>query len=322
MARDIIDRGQSTAMLMDELTAAIHERITAMPAQLAAGARFILDHPDMVVTSSMRDIAMSIGVAPATLVRLARALGFPDWSSLREIYVASYRGTPGLYARGASALVEGVGEENLLGRITSTLAADTTRLGLINDAATFDATVRRLAEAPRIYVAAFLSCRAPGLTFTYISRLFRDEVHLSGASGSSLVTELATLNEKDVVLSINFSPYSRDSLLVAGAVKRSGAGLISLADSHVTPLTYVAEHVLLFETASPSFFPTIVAATALVEALTAGMMRHLGVRAAEHLTRVEESLYAADTYVAANARSRDPGSDPTPKSRPPTGNQS
>jgi hypothetical protein len=83
----------------------------------------------------------------------------------------------------------------------------------------------------------------------------------------------------------------------------------------------VAEHVLLFETASPSFFPTIVAATALVEALTAGMMRHLGVRAAEHLTRVEESLYAADTYVAANARSRDPGSDPTPKSRPPPGNQ-
>jgi DNA-binding MurR/RpiR family transcriptional regulator len=146
-------------------------------------------------------------------------------------------------------------------------------------------------------------------------------VHLSGASGSSLVTELATLNEKDVVLSINFSPYSRDSLLVAGAVKRSGAGLISLADSHVTPLTDVAEHVLLFETASPSFFPTIVAATALVEALTAGMMRHLGVRAAEHLTRVEESLYAADTYVAANARSRDPGSDPTPKSRPPPGNQ-
>jgi hypothetical protein len=36
---------------------------------------------------------------------------------------------------------------------------------------------------------------------------------------------------------------------------------------------------------------------------------------------VEESLYAADTYVAANARSRDPGSDPTPKSRPPPGNQ-
>ncbi|EXL06792.1 MurR/RpiR family transcriptional regulator [Aquamicrobium defluvii] len=326
MARNNIDREQSTAMSMDELTAAIHERIGAMPAQLAAGARFILDHPDVVVSSSMRDIAMSIGVAPATLVRLARALDFQDWSSLREIYVAAYRGTPGLYARGASALVEAGSGESLLARMADTLAAHTTRLGFINDAATFDAAVRRLAEAPRIYVAAFLSCRAPGLTFTYISRLFRDGVHLSEASGSSLVTELATLDEKDVVLSINFSPYSRDSLLVAGAVKRSGAGLISLADSRVTPLTDVAEHVLLFETASPSFFPTIAAATALVEALTAGMMRHLGVKATEHLTRVEQSLYAADTYVAANARSSSPGPGAVPasKSSPPptTGNNS
>lgn len=287
---------------MDDLTAKIHELIPAMPAQLAAGARFILDHPDMVVTTSMRDTAMSIGVAPATLVRLARALGFPDWSSLREIYVASYRGTPGLYARGASALVGSGGDEGLIAQMSNTLAADTARLALINDAATFDAAVRRLAGAPRIYVAAFLSCRAPGLTFAYISRLFRDDVHMSEASGSSFVTELATLNENDVVLSINFSPYSRNSLLVAGAVKRSGAGLISLADSRVTPLSDVAEHVLFFETASPSFFPTIVAATALVEALTAGMMRHLGVSATEHLTRVENSLYAADTYVAANAR--------------------
>lgn len=327
MAKDNDERDQPAAMSMDELTAAIHEQIPAMPARLAAGARFILDRPDVVATSSMREIALSIGVAPATLVRLARALGFPDWSSLREIYVATYRGSPGLYARGASALVEGAEEESLLGRMAATLAADTTRLGLINDAATFDAAVRRLAEAPRIYVAAFLSCRAPGLTFTYISRLFRDGVHLSEASGSSLVTELATLNEKDAVLSINFSPYSRGSLLVAGAVKRSGAKLISLADSRVTPLTDVAEHVLLFETASPSFFPTIAAATALVESLTAGMMRHLGVKATQHLTRVEESLYAADTYVAANARSPGPVSRPAPghasKSSPPTtGNNS
>lgn len=287
---------------MNDLAAKIQEQIPGLPAQLAVGARFILDHPDLVATSSMRDIATSIGVAPATLVRLSRALGFSDWSSLREVFVASYRGTPGLYARGASALVQGDQHESLLAQTADALATDTARLATINDPATFDAAVRRLAEAPRVHVAAFLSCRAPGLTFTYIARLFRDDVHMLEASGSSVVTELATLNDRDVVLSINFSPYSRKSLLVAEAVKRSGAGLVSLADSRVTPLSEVAEHVLLFETASPSFFPTVTAATALVEALAAGMMRHLGVKATEHLTRVEDSLYAADMYVAANAR--------------------
>lgn len=50
----------------------------ALPRRLADGARYLLDHPDDVVLLSMREIATRAGIAPATLVRLARTLEFAD----------------------------------------------------------------------------------------------------------------------------------------------------------------------------------------------------------------------------------------------------
>jgi len=288
-------------ILMELLTAKIIERVPGLPPQLAAGARFLLDHPDLVVVRSMRDIAARTGVSPATLVRLARNLGFADWTDLREAFVGAFRASPGIYSRGASALIHGDGAASLLPLGSRDLADNVARLMTANSTETFEAAVDRLARAPRIMVAAFLSCRAPGMTFTYVSRMFREHVYPLGYGDTSVVADLVNLTAEDVVLSINFQPYARQSLLVADAVQLAGAGLILLADSHVTPLTQAAERVLYFQTAGPSYFPSILAATALVELLAAGMMRHMGDGAARHLARVEDGLFASDAYVTGFA---------------------
>src|SRR5579872_7243626 len=69
-----------TAMGVRHLSERIIERLGELPPQLAASARFIVDHPDAMVMSSMRQIATRVGVAPTTLLRLARMLGYADWS--------------------------------------------------------------------------------------------------------------------------------------------------------------------------------------------------------------------------------------------------
>ena len=54
------------------LTEQIIEAFDTMPAQLQAGARYVLDRPRDVALLSMREQARQAGVQPATMTRLAK----------------------------------------------------------------------------------------------------------------------------------------------------------------------------------------------------------------------------------------------------------
>jgi len=271
-------------------------RLPEMAPQVALGARYIVDHPDSMVVSSMREIAGRVGVAPATLLRLARMLGYEDWSGFRDVYVEHFRSSSPHYAEKADALSKRQGVPRLVEEVMRAHATALQHAAATNTADSVAAAAKLLSRAPRIFVAAFMSCRAPGLAFTYICRLFRSNVTLLGNEGTSLVADLADLRAEDAVLSINFVPYARDIRLVADAVARSRATLICLADSRVTPLSEHAKSVLLFGAESPSFFPSIAAAVSLVETLAAAMLAHAGDHAVQRVRAVEKALYASGSY--------------------------
>lgn len=275
----------------------IIERLPEMTPQLALGARFIVDHPDTMVMSSMREIAGRVGVAPATLLRLARLLGYDDWSDFREVYVEHFRSSSPHYAEKADELSRRQGIPALVDEVTRAQVSALQHVASANTPESIDAAAKILARAPRVFVAAFMSCRAPGLAFTYICRLFRSNVTLLGADGGSVVADLADLRGDDAVLSINFLPYAREIRLVADAVARSGAALVSIADSRATPLSRQARSILLFGAESPSFFPSITAAVALVESVAAAMLAHAGDGAAGRVSQVEKALYSSGTYI-------------------------
>lgn len=275
----------------------IVERLPEMTPQVAMGARFIVDHPDTMVMSSMREIAARVGVAPATLLRLARLLGYEDWSDFREVYVEHFRSSSPHYAEKADALSKRQGVPRLVEEVTRAQAKALQYAAITNTPDAVDAAAKILSRASRIFVAGFMSCRAPGLAFTYLCRLFRSNVTLLGADGTSPVADLADLRADDAVLSINFVPYSRNIHEVAGAIARSGAALVSIADSRVTPLSEHAKSILLFGAQTPSFFPSITPAVALVETLAAAMLAHAGDAAAARVRAVEKTLYASGSYA-------------------------
>src|SRR5579859_3154063 len=93
-------------------------RLPEMTPQVALGARYIVDHPDTMVMSSMREIAGRVGVAPATLLRLARLLGYDDWSDFRKVYVEHFRSSSPHYAEKADELSKRQGIPALVDEVT------------------------------------------------------------------------------------------------------------------------------------------------------------------------------------------------------------
>jgi DNA-binding MurR/RpiR family transcriptional regulator len=278
----------------DALQARILAQLPELSAELRKAARFLVDHPDDVALVSMRVLASRSDVTPTTFVRLARRLGFDDWAALRRPFENRLRagGTP--FAAMADALVQR-GPQAVFVESLKTAANNLATAG--NEGREIAKACSILERAERIRVAGFRSCRAPAHTLVYLCRMFCRDIALLGGDGGALEAELATIGKKDAVVMIGFRPYSRELGPVMEAARRHRAPIIALADSMAAPIARHAEVTLRFPTESPSFFPSIAAAVAIVEALAATMLARKGPAAAARVRETEADLRALGAYL-------------------------
>lgn len=74
--------------LPEEVLRTLRARLASLPPELERAAHWVVTHPVEVGLWSMRRQAQAVGVAPATMLRLARAAGhesyddFRDWKSV------------------------------------------------------------------------------------------------------------------------------------------------------------------------------------------------------------------------------------------------
>jgi DNA-binding MurR/RpiR family transcriptional regulator len=271
-------------------------QLPAMSTELRKAARFLVDHPDDVALVSMRVLASRSAVTPTTFVRLARRLGFEDWATLRKPFENRLRSGATPFATKADALVQRVPEavfaESLKAATTNLAAADSG-----NDAKEIAKACAILERAQRIRVAGFRSCRAPAHALVYLCRMFCGDITLLGGDGGALEAELAGIGKTDAVVAIGFTPYSRELGPVVDAARRRRAPIVAIADSMAAPIARHANVTLRFSTETPSFFPSIAAAVAIVEALAATMLARKGAAAAARVGDIEADLRALGAYL-------------------------
>ncbi len=66
----------------------LRQRYDSLSPALQQVAKHVLDHPNEVVTSSMRGIGIRAGATPATLVRFAQHLGYAGWPQFKHAVAA------------------------------------------------------------------------------------------------------------------------------------------------------------------------------------------------------------------------------------------
>src|SRR5690606_20868479 len=157
--------------------------------------------------------------------------------------------------------------------------------------------VRLLARAKRVYVAGFRASFAPAFTFQYLYRLFRPSVAMLRGDAGTLEMELRAMGPGDALVIIGFAPYSQESVRRAEAARRVGCRIVAICDSVVSPLAQVADNTLLFSTRTTSFFPSSVAATALVELLIEQLLAKAGRQAVSGIEHAEDQLHRSGAYV-------------------------
>lgn len=282
---------------LDALLTQLRADFPTLSAQFQSGARYLLDHPHDIALHSMRKVAANAGVQPATLVRLSQSLGFEGWQGLRELFMEAMRDQGAQpYAKRARKVVKESGSNQMLAEMIEVQHHNLDAL-LANNAETLPQAADLLAAAPNVYVAGFRSCFPIAFTFHYIYRLFRSSVHLVRGDAGTLEMELRALTAKDVVLVTAFAPYSQESLRVASAAREAGCKVVALTDSTVSPIALEADCTLLFAIDSPSFFPSITAGVAMVEALVEQLLARKGKGAIRALEQTEGQLHRTGAYL-------------------------
>ncbi|HRL20581.1 MurR/RpiR family transcriptional regulator [Alcaligenes sp. SDU_A2] len=281
---------------LSTLTQRIQAQFATMSPQFQVGVRYVLDHAEQVPLLSMRQIAVQAGVQPATLLRLAQSLGYAGWGDFKAVFTQAIHGQTGRrYAEQARAVVRNRHNPD---RFEQTLSAQIDNLSALRELNQdrLPSAVQLLNRARRVYVAGFRASFAHAFTFHYQYRLFRPSVVLLRGDAGTLEMDLRALQKDDVLVLFGFAPYSQEGVRAHQAARQAGARVLAICDSLLAPIALEADTTLLFGTDVPSFFPSGVAAQALVEVLVEHVLAKAGRKAVSGIELAENQLHQSGAY--------------------------
>lgn len=282
---------------------ALADRITrsfdALPGQLGAAARYVLDNPGDVALLSMREQARRAGVRPWTMTRLAKRLGLDGYEELRALHGTALKERALGFAGKAGAQVARQQEGGGAALARDIAEAAAAQVAALADPAVLEAlsaAAARMAAARRIYCLGLRSSYPVAVHFAYaLSFLGERAVLLADAAGTGL-DALRHCERGDVMLVIGVAPYTRASLEAAEHARERGLAVVALTDSAVSPIATMADHAVRVGTDSPSFLHAMTPAFAAAEILAALIAGAGGEAALAAIGRAESHLAALKVH--------------------------
>ncbi len=277
--------------------------------QLQEAARWVIDHPADVALLTTREQARRVGVAPATMTRLAQRIGLKGYDEIRKLYAEAVRRRPESFRARAEELLQRrdtEGDAALVHDVLSSLAHHLQALTSAESIERFTAAAKLIAGAERVFCLGLRSSFAVAYIFHYVRSLFGASSVLVDGAGGTGVDLLRTIGSADVMLAISVKAYTRHTVHAARYSRARGVRIVAVTDSEMSPLAALAQETLIVRTETPSFFHTMAPAFAAVECLAALVAARRGSQTLAAIAASEKQLTAFDTFMVRprNRRSR------------------
>jgi DNA-binding MurR/RpiR family transcriptional regulator len=284
MAATTTDTQHDSAALRALLEARYHE----LSAQKRRAADYLLEHHETSFSLSVQDVARAAHVSEATVVRLARDLGFGGYLELRAALTAA--ATRALRpedrfafekpSRAPSETVVKVATQEVENINRTVAALDPVQLGIFVErlrGAELIATVGLGVSSILARLAAYLLFQI-GLRAQPLSR-----------ETLSLAEQVESLPPRSVLLAIAFPPYSRQTIAVAEHARRRGLSVLALTDGMRSPLAPVAEASLFARSENVLFTNSLSGAMVVLNALVTDLALDDKERTLAHVAAIDRA---------------------------------
>lgn len=268
---------------------------------LRSAADFVVENRLDVATRSLRSVAASSGVSPASFSRLARALGYENYEELREEARRDIDPQSENYSTKARKIrMEATqpGAQPFLSRQVDACLSNIGALIDDTDLAALNAAADRLATARKVVLIGALGSAGIADYFAYLVNWFADGWSVVGRNGVTLASALARLTKDDAVVVISKAPYASRSVRATKLASERGASVIVLTDSHAFPGLRYANDIFIQRSESPQFFESYAATVVLVEALAGMLVARAGPDAEARIQEIADENRLLEEFVA------------------------
>lgn len=267
----------SSAKNFAELQDQIRARYAELSKRLQQVAKYVIDNKNTVAMQTVAVIAKEADVPPSTLIRFANTFGFSGFNEMKQIFrldlvkeTANYTERARLFREmeGASAADQ---PHDILQEFARANAQALQQLVVHTPAEEMQRAVDLLEQAQTIYVIGLRRSFSAAAYLRYaLSHLERRVVLLDGLGGM-LAEQLNLMDREDVVLSISFTPYAEETVMVSEKASQTGARQIVITDSQISPLASLSDVCFVVKEAQVGAFRSQSATLCLLQSLAVGL---------------------------------------------------
>ena len=230
-------------------------------------AAYITESYDKAAFMTANRLGKVVGVSESTVVRFAMELGFDGYPGMQKAMQEMVVNR--LTARERIEVAnDRIGDQDVVSTVLQSDADKLRRTGETVDRGEFNAAVNAILNAKRVYILGVRSAATlANFLGYYLNYMFRD-VHIVTASGTSEMFErIVSVGPGDVVIAFSFPRYSTATAKGAQYCRSTGATVIGMTDSRMSPLGQNCDHILLVKSDMVSLVDSLVAPLSVTNAL-------------------------------------------------------
>jgi len=256
---------ESSAVLL-----ALSVELNQLTPEVRKAASYVLENPNDVSVSSIREIALAAEVKPNTLVRMARSVGFDGYEDFRAPFREEIRRGVVSFPDRARWL-QSLGQSGKLGGVYRDMVSaaiqniEDTFAGI--DAAELKAAAAAINKSRQTFTLGVGVNSSNAQNFTYLASTGMQQFNAIPRNGSTPVDDLAFADKKDVLIAVTCKPYRSEVVEAVNIARNQGMTIIALSDSPASPILYDVHHSFVVSVDTPQFFPSSVSIIALLETL-------------------------------------------------------
>ena len=230
-------------------------------------AKYIAESYDKAAFMTASRLGKIVNVSESTVVRFAVELGFEGYPEMQKAMQEM------VLNRLTSVQRIGIANDRLADQdvVSMVLQSDAEKLrrtAEMIDRNDFKCAVDKILAAKRIYILGVRSTSALANFLGYYMNFMFNNVHTITTSGASEIFEkLVGVNENDVVIAFSFPRYSTSTIKGVQYCRTTGATVVGITDSKLSPLGQNCDHVLVAKSDMVSLVDSLVAPLSVVNAL-------------------------------------------------------
>ena len=281
---------------MNDLMSKIQNNLSTFSKGQRLIAKYIIEHYDKAAFLTASKLGATVGVSESTVVRFATELGYGGYPQLQKALQEMIRNKLTAVQR-MEVTSDRMGDQDILRSVLSS-DIDKIRMTLDEiDRSSFEAAVEAILHARNIYILGVRSSASlSGFLGFYFNLMFDNVKLIHTNSVSEIFEHILRVGDGDVVLGVSFPRYSKRTLKALEYSKKSGATVIALTDSRLSPLSQTADYTLLAKSDMASFVDSLVAPLSVVNALIVAIGMRKQKEISETFTHLESIWDEYEVY--------------------------